>query len=56
MVSNKLGPSDPNIHPKVILAKDPWGEFLQEFRSESDEGVAEGVSWEIERGMFKWRD
>lgn len=24
-VSNKLGPSDPNIHPKVILAKDPWG-------------------------------
>lgn len=25
-VSNKLGASDPNVHPKVILAKDPWGE------------------------------
>ncbi|KAG0717141.1 Twitchin [Chionoecetes opilio] len=26
LISNKLGASDPNIHPKVILAKDPWDE------------------------------
>lgn len=27
IASNKLGASDPAVYPKVILAKDPWGEL-----------------------------
>lgn len=37
-VSNKLGPSDPNIHPKVILAKDPWGKWVEGWMSEGLRG------------------
>lgn len=24
---NKLGPSEPGVLPKIVLAKDPWGDI-----------------------------
>lgn len=41
---SKIGPSEPASFPKVVIAKDPWGEFALQCTNSNKPSLSLGLS------------